>query len=190
MRALVILHPGFEEIEAVSPIDLLSRASVEVVSASTTDGRAVLGRSGITLMADTLLADAALEAFDAVILPGGPGIGDLRKNRLLCDLLQRQHAAGQWLACICAAPLLLLDAGLLDGGTRYTCHPSVEEELPGRAEAAAVALDGTILTSRGAGTAVEFSLALIEKLRDRKTAEAVAESICLGGSRTANLQEE
>lgn len=180
MRALVILHPGFEEIEAVTPIDLLSRAGIDVVTATTGSELPVTGRSGITLVADSFLRDVAKENFEAIILPGGPGIQGLRGNPLLCDILQRQYNAEKWLACICAAPLLLLDAGLLKNGMRFTCHPSTKEEMPEATDVDAVVVDGPILTSRGAGTAGEFALALIERLCNQKTAESIAESICLG----------
>lgn len=178
MRALVILHPEFEEIEAVTPMDLLSRANIRVKSASTTSELAVKGRSSITLIADCLLHDLGEETFDAIVLPGGPGIQKLRGNPFLCELLRNQYASGKWLACICAAPLLLMDAGLIQEGASYACHPSVEENLPGVSSGNTVAIDGTILTSRGAGTAAEFSLALIEQLSGQKTAESIAKSVC------------
>lgn len=177
MRALVILHPGFEEIEAVTPMDLLSRADVEVISASTTSERTVTGRSGITLEADAGLGDVAENLLDAVILPGGPGIKAIRNHALVCGLLQRQHAEGKWIACICAAPLLLQDSGILQSETSYTCHPSIEEELVGRAETDEVVVSGNIITARGAGNSLQFGLQIIEKLRNREQSEAIAASI-------------
>jgi 4-methyl-5(b-hydroxyethyl)-thiazole monophosphate biosynthesis len=175
-RALIILHPGFEEIEATTPIDLLSRADVEVVQAALGDNLLVPGRSGITLQATHLLADVAGQAFDAVILPGGPGIMQIRKHPLICKLLQQQQAANRLIGCICAAPLLLLDAEL-HSGLRYTCHPAAENELTEALEATIVQ-DGMIITSRGAGTATEFALQLVSQLTDQATADTIAESIC------------
>lgn len=175
--ALIILHPGFEEMEAVGPIDLLARADVEVTQASLSEDTLVEGRNGMTLKADISLAKLSREAlFDAIILPGGPGINEIRNNTTICGLLEQHHAAGKLVACICAAPLLLLDAGLAPG-SRYTAHPAAMSELPDAADEAIV-LDGNILTSRGAGTATEFGLALVEALAGKATRDEVAESIC------------
>ncbi|CAA6679060.1 MULTISPECIES: DJ-1 family glyoxalase III [unclassified Lentimonas] len=175
-RALILLHPGFEEIEAVTPIDLLSRAGVEVVQAALDDTLLVLGRSGITLQATHSLADVADETFDAIILPGGPGIMQIRKHPQICKLLQQQFAADRLIGCICAAPLLLLDAEL-HTDLRYTCHPAAEHELSD-ALTATVVQDGTIITSRGAGTATEFALQLVSQLTDQSTADTIADSVC------------
>ena len=175
-RALILLHPSFEEIEAVTPIDLLSRAGVEIVQAALDDTPLVTGRSGITLQATHRLADITDETFDAIIVPGGPGIMQVRKHPLICQLLQQQHAAGRLIGCICAAPLLLLDAGL-HTGLRYTCHPAAEDELT-EALAAPVVQDGALITARGAGTATKFALQLIRELTDPSTADSIAASIC------------
>ena len=174
-KALIILHPGFEEIEAVTPIDLLSRADVQVVQATIGDTRLVTGRSGITLEATHLLDRVIDEDFDAIIIPGGPGIQKLRKHPAVCALLRKQFTQDKIIGCICAAPLLLLDAGLLDG-LSYTAHPATAEELP-KAQAETVVIDGTIITSRGAGTAVEFGLALVSRLTDNSTAKVIGDSI-------------
>lgn len=176
-RALIILHPGFEEIEAVTPIDLLSRAGVEVVQAALDDSLFVTGRSGITLQATHRLGDVAEDIFDAIILPGGSGIMQIRKHPLICQLLQQQQAANRLIGCICAAPLLLLDASRT-AGLRYTCHPAAEDQLT-EAIDASVVQDGNIITSRGAGTATEFALQLVSQLTDQVTADTIAESICL-----------
>lgn len=175
-RALVILHPGFEEMEAVAPIDLLARAGVEVVQASTADTLRVEGRNGISLEATRLLSDVAEQDFDAVILPGGPGIQKLRGDARIIACLRRQHAAGKLVAAICAGPLLLLDAGLIEGLT-YTAHPSTHKELD-EARDQAVVNDGSIITSRGAGTATEFALALVQALCGQDAAREIADSIC------------
>jgi 4-methyl-5(b-hydroxyethyl)-thiazole monophosphate biosynthesis len=178
-RALILLHPGFEEIEAITPIDLLSRAGVEVVQAALDDTLLVAGRSGITLQATHRLADMADEPFDAIILPGGPGIMQIRKHPRICKLLQQQLAAERLIGCICAAPLLLLDAKL-HTDLRYTCHPAAEDELT-ESLAATVVQDGAIITSRGAGTATEFALQLVSQLTDQSTADTIADSICWTG---------
>lgn len=175
-RALIILHVGFEEMEAVAPGDLLARAGVEISLASMTEERCVPGRSQLVIQAQHGFADAMAHGlYDAVILPGGPGINALRRHPELCQLLRRHHAAGKILACICAAPLLLLDAGLLP--EQYTAHPSTAAELP-QAQTAACVWDGHRLTSRGAGTATEFGLALVAALTDHATCARIAQAIC------------
>lgn len=175
-RALVILHPGVEEMEAVAPIDLLSRAGVEVVQAAAGKETKVLGRSGIKLLADSLLSEVVEDTFDAVILPGGPGIGELRHHDGICNLLKRQYESGRVVACICAAPLFLLDAGLINELSEYTSHPSTEAELPER-NTQPLAVSGHVITSLGAGTATQFSLKIVEQLCGRSTADEIASSI-------------
>ena len=175
-QALIIIHPGFEEVEAVTPIDLLTRAGIHVVQAALSERLEVTGKHGIVLQASHHLDDVISEQFDAVILPGGPGIMEIRKNPIICKLFEQQKAADRIIGCICAAPLLLLDAGLIEN-LRYTCYPSVRNELPEALEDSVVQ-DGTIITSRGPGTATEFSLQLIRALTNEATADEVAESIC------------
>lgn len=179
LSALIILHPGFEEMEAVAPIDLLARAEVEVVQASTSNSLNVTGRNGITLQATHRLTDVAANHFDAIILPGGPGIMKLRGDKCIVECLQRNHNAGKLIACICAAPLLLLDAGLSKNIT-FTAHPSSLAELKqtGQASEASVVKAGNVMTSRGAGTATEFALSIVEYLCGKPSAKDIATSIC------------
>lgn len=173
---LTLLAEGFEEIEAVAPIDLLRRAGAEVVIAALAPGIHVTGRSGMTMHADTSLAAVELNSYDCVFLPGGPGTKHLRADPRVRAIVQRQHAAGRWLAAICAAPTVLHDAGLL-AGRRYTAHFSVAAELPELLPAERVVVDGNLLTSRGAGTAVEFGLSMIEKLFSAAKSREIAASI-------------
>lgn len=175
---LVLLAEGFEEIEAIAPIDLLRRAGAEVTIAALVEGIHVTGRTGLTLHADTTLAAVETQAFDCLFLPGGPGTGHLRADPRVRARVLRQHAAGAWLAAICAAPTVLFDAGLLSN-RRYTAHYSVASELPALLAHERVVADERILTSRGAGTAVEFGLLLIEKLFSPEKAREVASSICV-----------
>lgn len=175
---LAILAEGFEEIEAVAPIDLLRRAGAEVLTAALAEGIHVTGRNGLTLHADTTLAAVPVRDFDCVLLPGGPGVKLLRADPRIRELVIRQHAAGRWLAAICAAPAVLHDAGLL-AGRRYTAHFSVANELPHILRDEKVVVDGRILTSRGAGTSLEFGLALVEQLVSAEQAFAVASAIAL-----------
>jgi len=174
---LAILAEGFEEIEAVTPIDLLRRAGAEVTVAALGEGIHVTGRTGVTLHADTMLAAVEARDFDCVVLPGGPGTKHLRADPRVRSLVLRQHAAGRWLAAICAAPTVLHDAGLLTG-RRYTAHFSVVQELPGILSDQRVVVDGNIVTSRGAGTALDFGLQIVEQLFSPEKSRQVADSIC------------
>lgn len=177
---VVILPEGFEELEAVAPIDLLRRAGVDVEIAALGEALAVKGRNGLTLLADTTLdalETARRPAPDMLFLPGGPGVKHLRASATVSRWVERQHAGGSWLAAICAAPTVLHDAGLL-AGRRFTAHFSVAAELPGLLAGERVVVDGKLITSRGAGTAIEFGAALVTALRGRETADEVNRSIC------------
>jgi 4-methyl-5(b-hydroxyethyl)-thiazole monophosphate biosynthesis len=174
---LAILAEGFEEIEATAPIDLLRRAGVEVTVAALGEGIHVTGRNGLTMHADTTLTNAEGREFDCLFLPGGPGVKHLRADPRVRALVLRQHAAGGWLAAICAAPAVLHDAGLL-AGRRYTAHFSVADELPAILAHERVVEDGRLLTSRGAGTALDFGLLLVAKLVSSAKAAEIAQSIC------------
>ncbi len=174
---LVILPEGFEELEAVAPVDLLRRAGAEVTLAALGDGIHVTGRNCLTLHADTTLAAVGEKLFDALVLPGGPGVKHLRADPRVRAAVLRHDAAGRWLAAICAAPTVLHDAGLL-AGRRYTAHYSVAAELPAILAAERAVADGRLLTSRGAGTATDFGLLLVEKLFGADKTKEIAASIC------------
>lgn len=174
---LTLLAEGFEEIEAVVPIDLLRRAGVNVTTAALGSALSVTGRSGLTFQADTPLDAIVGRTYDALFLPGGPGVRLLRADARVRPLVQEQAAAGRWLAAICAAPTVLLDAGVLQG-RRHTAHFSVAAELPHLLPHERVVVDGRLVTSRGAGTAQDFALELIARLFSPEKAAEVAQSIC------------
>ena len=174
--ALFVFTDGLEELEAVAPLDILRRSGVECTVASQTGRLEVTGRNGITLKADCHFAAVSDKSFDLVVLPGGPGVHALRNTPTLLQVLQKQASDGKPLAAICAAPTVLHDAGLLEERS-YTAHFTVADELPEIIEDAAVVVDGNIITSRGAGTAVEFGLTLAKILAGEDTAREVADSI-------------
>lgn len=176
-RACVLLADGFEEIEAITVIDVLRRAEIEVHTLGLA-GREVRGAHGIPVIADRTVADGARETWDAVILPGGlPGATNLRDDAGVRDLVQRQNAAGRTVAAICAAPIVLGAAGVLEG-RRATCYPGFEGELRGATHTTErVVADGNVVTSRGPGTALEFALALSERLAGAKTAAGLREGM-------------
>lgn len=163
---LIPLAQGCEELEAVTVIDLLRRAGITVVTAGL-DGRPVTASRGTVLVPDTTL-DAALDrAYDMVVLPGGqPGADHLDGDERIRGLLQEMAGAGKYTAAICAAPKVLARAGLL-AGKRATSYPGVLQagSVPGMEfTEQAVVTDGTVITSRGPGTAMDFALQLIEIL--------------------------
>jgi 4-methyl-5(b-hydroxyethyl)-thiazole monophosphate biosynthesis len=174
---LAILPEGFEETEAVTPIDLLRRAEVEVTVAALAEGIHVTGRTRLTLHADTLLSAVADRTFDMIFLPGGPGVKHLRADSRVRSLVTAQASAGRWLAAICAAPAVLHDAGLLNG-RRFTGHFSIASEVPHLLSEERVVVDGKLITSRGAGTALDFGLVLVEYLVSAAKRQEVAASIC------------
>ena len=177
VTVLVLLADAFEEAEAITPVDVLRRAGAAVTLAAVGEGIHVTGRNGITIHADLPLAVAAIPDYDCLVLPGGPGVTHLRADAGVRSLVRRQHEAGRWLAAICAAPLVLHDAGLL-AGRRYTAHFSAAAELPEILAAERVVADGRLLTSRGAGTALDFGLLLVDRLFSPDKSAEIARSIC------------
>ena len=175
---LTLLADGFEEIEATAPIDLLRRADAEVTIASCSGSLEVTGRSEITLRTDTLLSKIPDPlAFDLLVLPGGPAVFELRKRAEIIDLIRTFADTGKPIGAICAAPLLLLDAGVITSDSPCTAHGSTSNELTNLKQKLAVVQEGKIITSRGAGTAVEFGLALINELFGLQKANEIRASI-------------
>jgi 4-methyl-5(b-hydroxyethyl)-thiazole monophosphate biosynthesis len=162
-RALVPLAQGCEELEAVTIVDLLRRAGIEVVTAGL-DDQPVRASRGVTLVPDTTLDAALQHDYDMVILPGGlPGADHLRDDARIITLLTQMAAGDRYTAAICAAPRVLAHAGLLDG-KRATSYPGALEAnaVPGLDYLdEAVVIDGRVVTSRGPGTAMDFALELI-----------------------------
>lgn len=175
-RVLCVLFPGFEEIETIAPVDLLRRAGVEVVVASLNGEKLVTGRCDITVQADARWADVAEGEFDLFLIPGGPGIKAVRADGRVAGLAARYAEAGKPVAAICAAPTVLKDAGLL-AGRRFTSHAGVLPELPESKVQERVVEDGNLITSRGAGTSVEFGLALVRRLCGEATLAEVSKGI-------------
>jgi protein deglycase len=175
-KVLCLLIAGFEEIETVTPIDLLRRAGAEVIVASVTGEKLVTGRCNLTIQADASLNDVAAQEFDLLLIPGGPGVKALRSDGRPARLAKAHAGRGKLIGAICAAPTVLADAGLL-AGRRFTAHFSVHGELPGALAGERVVEDDNIITSRGAGTALDFGLALVRRLFGETTAKEVAQAI-------------
>ncbi|HGY56548.1 MAG TPA: DJ-1/PfpI family protein [Caldithrix abyssi] len=175
--ALVLLAPGFEEIEAVTVIDLLRRAQIEVTVAALED-QTVCGSHDIRIVADTRIDGLNPDHFDVLILPGGqPGSTHLKNHPTVLEWVRKRFSSGKKIAAICAAPTVLEAAGITDG-LKITSYPSesavfsasqyIEQD---------VVEDGPVITSRGVGTAIDFALGIITLLKDRKTADQIAERI-------------
>jgi len=172
-KVLVPLAQGCEELEAVTIIDLLRRANIEVISAGL-DDKPVKASRGVVLIPDTTLDAVLNEPFDMIVLPGGlPGAEHLNKDQRIITLLQNAAQRGKYTTAICAAPKVLATAGLLEN-KRATSYPAVLKSLylPNTiCSNEAVVKDGLVITSRGPGTAIDFALELIETLcgKDKRT---------------------
>jgi protein deglycase len=177
-KVLFVLFEGFEELEAVAPIDLLRRAGADVTLASLSGNEMVVGRSGIAVKADAPLGNVDVGAYDMLVIPGGPGTTQARTDGRIASLARAFADRGKLVAAICAAPTILADAGVL-AGKRFTAHFSTAGELEGALGGEAVVEDGNVITSRGAGTAVAFGIALIRRLFGQDAADAVARAIML-----------
>ena len=175
--ALIILAPGAEEIETITVPDVLVRAGHAVTIASVGDTTVVNGSRGIPLAAHARYAEVADRTYDLVYLPGGKGSAEVcRDDPRIQDLAARQLLSGRWLAVICACPIALVP-GKLCAGRRVTSFPGVRAHVEPHCATwldQPVVVDGNLVTSQGAGTALALALTLVELLNDRVTADQVA----------------
>ena len=180
-KVIVPFATGVEEVEFVAVVDLLRRAGVEVCTASL-DGKAVVGRSNITITADAALSDVVNRDWDMVVLPGGlPNAHLLRDDANVKALVERLRAERKTIAAICAAPTALAAYGIT-AGKRVTSYPACQPEMEALQPSSVyvddvVVEDDFLITSRGAGTAVAFSLRLIARLCGEAKAEEISVSI-------------
>jgi len=192
-KAIVLLADGFEDVEAVTPVDYMRRAGIEVTTVAVSQNRTVTSRwGGVKLLADTTIAEflkvTAEEKtdWDAVVCPGGmPGAANLAASGEVSELLKNMSANGKLICAICASPVIVLfPLGLLKD-RKFTCYPGMEEKTQGGVthgsvwQDVRVAVDGNIITSRAAGTTGEFAIAIIEKLLDKETAKKIADAVLL-----------
>ena len=178
---LVPVADGTEDLEAVAIIDVLRRADAKVTVASITGSRQVTFSRGMVITADALLENCVASEYDLVVLPGGiPGAENLRDSVDLVRLLKHQRETGRLYGAICASPAVVLEHhGLLEG-RQATCHPAYVEQLTNKDRAtSSVVVDDNCITSQGAGTAVEFSLALVERLFGKEKRDEVAVGMAL-----------
>jgi 4-methyl-5(b-hydroxyethyl)-thiazole monophosphate biosynthesis len=163
-KVLVPLAQGCEEIEAVTVIDILRRAGIDVISAGL-DSQPVRASRGVMLIPDTTLEEALLQDFDMIVLPGGqPGTNNLKADQRILTLLKRMSTQGKYVTAICAAPSVLATAGLLDGKQATSFPGTLDSFATVNQQNVAVVTDGKLITSRGPGTAIDFALTLVESL--------------------------
>lgn len=177
-KVSIFFGTGFEEIEALTVVDILRRAGIETDMVSITDQRSVTSSHNVTVATDKLIEEVDFDQLDMIVLPGGmPGT----KNLEACDTLMKQvdtfFENGKWIAAICAAPTIFGHRGILKG-KKGCCFPGMQDELDG-AEVSyeKVVVDGKVITSRGMGTALEFALKLLEVLTDESTAIEMAKKV-------------
>ena len=179
----VLLADGFEEVEALCPVDLMRRGGIDVVTVSINKTNTVIGSHNITVEADTnirtVLRDSLIaDHIEALVLPGGmPGTTNLDADENVDKMIAIASITDSWIAAICAAPMILGKRGLLDG-KKAICYPGFEEYLLGaQLSEKKVAVDGRIITAKAAGCAVDFGLALVQHLKGLDEANRVKDSI-------------
>lgn len=176
----MLLGTGFEEVEAIAPLDLLRRAGVQIATVGI-NGKIVYGSHGIGVEADLLLEEMNLNDLEMIILPGGlGGVASIRASQNAMEAIRFAWENGKYTAAICAGPTVLADLGIPDG-KNATCYPGFEGKM-GKAimaEHASVVTDGRLITGTSAGCAIPFALALVTALKGKEAAEAVAKQIVI-----------
>ncbi len=170
-KAVVILPDGFEEVEALTPVDVLRRANISVLTVSITKQKEVIGAHNIQVIADQLFDETDFSDFDAIILPGGmPGTTNLNNHEPLKSVLKKMAHDKKLVTAICAAPMVLGECGLLDG-REATCYPGFESHLKSATIVkSSVVKDGIFITANGIGSAMSFALTLVENLAGQEMA--------------------
>ena len=176
----MLLGTGFEETEAIAPLDLLRRAGVEVLTVGI-NGKVVYGSHKIGVEADIEIGQMDLTGLDMIILPGGlGGVASIRASQEAMDAIRFAYENGKYTAAICAGPTVLADLGIVDG-KNATCYPGCEGGMGQAlmAENAASVVDGKLITGTSAGCAIPFGLSLIEVLKGKEEAERIAKQIVI-----------
>lgn len=175
---LALLPPGFEEIEVVTPVDVLRRGKIKVTLAAIEEGGLLVkGKHQLGLQADCFLKAVMQQPFDGLILPGGPGVQTLLESEAVLDVVNAFHRQGKILGAICGAPLVLYKAGVLEN-RKYTAHFSVAHTLTHIHLGNPVIVDGNLITANGPGAALIFSLELLKALSSQDLAQEVAKGMC------------
>lgn len=177
-KVCVFLATGYEELEALSVVDLLVRAKIDVDMVSVSDSLSVTSSHGVRVMMNKTIKDVDFKAVDMIVLPGGmPGTRNLEETEKLMAHVDDFVASGRWVSAICAAPTILGHRGHLKGKTAC-CYPGMEDQLEGAMVSYdKVCVDGRIITSRGVGCALDFALKIVEVLKGKEQADALAKAI-------------
>lgn len=180
MKIMIPFAAGFEEIEAITNIDVLRRAGIDVVTVSLNDNLLVKGAHSITFKADLNLKDIVSEELDGIILPGGmPGAANLRDNSKIIKILKNLNRENKLIAAICAAPIVLEEADVIQG-KNVTSYPGFEDDLSScNYISDRVVCDNNIITGRGPGAALEFALAIVNYLLDDETSDQLKEDMII-----------
>ena len=178
-RVAVILADGFEEVEATAIIDVLRRAEIDTVVAGLHEGHITSTRK-VKIIPDTTIDTVSVDDFDMIVLPGGqPGTDNLNADLRVKELIKGFSRKGKLMGAICAAPMVLASAGVLQG-KHATSYPSCKARLGGAIyEEKSVVTDGNVLTSRGAGTALTFGLAIVERLVSKEKEQKIKEAMMI-----------
>lgn len=177
-KVLIPLAEGFEEIEALTLVDVFRRGGVETVTASIHDTLELEGAHGVTVKADARFADVAAEDFDAIVLPGGGrGTENLRNSEPVLERLRRQKEEGGLLCAICAAPLVLIAAGVLEEDQHITCYPTCQMDLDRPWVPEPVVVHDNVITGQAPGSAMLFALVVLKNLTDEVIATRVARGL-------------
>jgi 4-methyl-5(b-hydroxyethyl)-thiazole monophosphate biosynthesis len=179
-RVLISVADGIEELEAIAIIDCLGRAGADLTIASTQKQQITTARK-VKITADCLITDCSKKTYDLIVLPGGvPGAESFRDSKTLIEMLKKQKEAGRFYAAICASPAIAFAYHGLLAGKKATCYPGMEGKLPDASAAnQRIVVDGNCITSQGPGTALEFSLKLVELLFGNQKSQELAKAMLI-----------
>ncbi|AJA90413.1 4-methyl-5(B-hydroxyethyl)-thiazole monophosphate biosynthesis protein [Borreliella chilensis] len=171
----IILANGFEDIEAIIPIDILRRGNVNIQVVSVNDDNVVISSKGVSFLTDDVISNCKVDSFDLIILPGGmPGATNLFNSKKLDFILKDMNARGKFIAAICASPVVVLAAKGLLKVNKFTCYPGLEKNaFDGEFVDKNVVISNNFITSKGVGTSFEFAFTLLEMVKGRQIMESV-----------------
>ncbi|KAK8813240.1 hypothetical protein WA158_002832 [Blastocystis sp. Blastoise] len=179
-KILVAIANGSEELESIAIIDVLRRASLDVVVASVESTKRVVMSKSVPITADHLLADVSNDDYDAIVLPGGmPGAENLSNCSLLINMLKQQKESGKWICAICASPAVVFQThGLIDD-VKATAYPGFQKKLSNPVSSEKVVVDKNVITSQGPGTAIDFALEIVHQIAGSSVMKSVKKGLLL-----------